>query len=239
MIEQFVCLSGLPRTGSTLLSAILSQNPLIHAEGNSAVCQLMWDMQQSSTTSASQQLLANRRYSTSDDLCAAIPAIYYKDAKKPVIIDKCRSWTMPANLEMLQRYITASPRIIVLERPVPEIVDSFVRLRKANGWTEDLKRGLLDEKSEPIMRSIEGVKFARKSNADWFLFLTYQQLTTDTQGTLGKIYKFCGWHPFKHDLNNIVNNYPEDDEIYGLKGQHDVRSTISPRLAGESLNEMA
>jgi len=45
--SQFVCLSGLPRSGSTLLSAILSQNPLIHAEGNSAVCQLMWDMQMS------------------------------------------------------------------------------------------------------------------------------------------------------------------------------------------------
>ena len=39
--QQFVCLSGLPRTGSTLLSAILSQNPLIHAEGNSAVSPLM------------------------------------------------------------------------------------------------------------------------------------------------------------------------------------------------------
>lgn len=241
MIEQFVCLSGLPRTGSTLLSAILSQNPLIHAEGNSAVCQLMWDMQQSIATSARQQLTANRRYNASDDFCSAIPAIYYKNVKKPIIIDKCRSWTLPINLEMLQRYVTASPRIIVLERPVPEIVDSFVRLRKANGWTKDLKRGLLDAGSEPIMRSIEGVKFARKSSADWFLFLTYEQLTTDTQGTLDKIYKFCGWHPFKHDLENIVNNHPEDDEIYGMKGQHDVRSTISPRvLAGKSLtNEKA
>ena len=38
-------LSGLPRTGSTLLSAILYQNPKIHAEGNSGLCQLMWDLE--------------------------------------------------------------------------------------------------------------------------------------------------------------------------------------------------
>ena len=33
--DQFVCLAGMPRAGSTLLAAILSQNPQIHTEGNS------------------------------------------------------------------------------------------------------------------------------------------------------------------------------------------------------------
>ncbi len=42
--KNFYFISGLPRTGSTLLSSILYQNPLIHTEGNSALCQLMWDI---------------------------------------------------------------------------------------------------------------------------------------------------------------------------------------------------
>ena len=33
--DQFVCLAGMPRAGSTVLAAILSQNPQIHTEGNS------------------------------------------------------------------------------------------------------------------------------------------------------------------------------------------------------------
>ena len=61
MKKQFVFLSGLPRTGSTLLSAILSQNPKIYSEGNSAVCQLMFDMQQSCINKAKEQLIANKR----------------------------------------------------------------------------------------------------------------------------------------------------------------------------------
>ena len=60
MKKQFVFLSGLPRTGSTLLSAILSQNPKIYSEGNSAVCQLMYDMQQSCIHKAKEQLIANQ-----------------------------------------------------------------------------------------------------------------------------------------------------------------------------------
>ena len=83
--SQFICLSGLPRSGSTLLSAILSQNPLIHAEGNSAVCQIMWDLQQSCTTTAKEQLSANNRMNTMSDLISSVPHIYYKQDRKSVV----------------------------------------------------------------------------------------------------------------------------------------------------------
>ena len=74
---EFVCLSGLPRTGSTLLSAILCQNPKIHAEGNSAVCQIMWDTYCSCVNNAKEQLLANNRETTIYDIVSSIPALYY------------------------------------------------------------------------------------------------------------------------------------------------------------------
>jgi sulfotransferase len=225
----FVALSGLPRTGSTLLSAILSQNPEVHAEGNSAVCQLMWDMQQSCEGGSSQQLVANRRYADQDALVGSIPAIYYRDVKSTHIVDKCRSWTLPANMAMIRRYITDEPKVIVLTRPVDEIVKSFARLREANGWTGDLEEGLLDPGSEPIMRSLDGVTLARESNTGEFLFVEYADLIGDTQGVLDRIYEFCEWEPFTHDLNNIVNRHPEDDNVYGLKGMHDIRSTIGAR----------
>ena len=71
--SQFVCLSGLPRSGSTLLSAILCQNPLIHAEGNSAVCQLMWDMYVSCMNNVNEQLKGNYREHMVRDLMLQIP----------------------------------------------------------------------------------------------------------------------------------------------------------------------
>ena len=225
----FVALSGLPRTGSTLLSAILSQNPEIHAEGNSAVCQLMWDAQTSCTTTASEQLRANRRESTQDDIVRAIPAIYYKDVTARHIVDKCRSWTLPDNMAMLRRYVTDDPKVIVLTRPIDEIVASFVRLREENGWT-DPEAGLLDPMSEPIMRSQFGVDYARATNSGEFLFIDYADLIGDTTAVLDSIYQFCGFEPFAHDLGNIVNKHPENDSVYGLAGMHDVRPTIGERV---------
>ena len=227
---MFVALSGLPRTGSTLLSAILSQNPDVHAEGNSAVCQLMWDMQVSCEGNASEQLTANSRQATQDDLVRAIPAIYYKDVKAQHIVDKCRSWTLPANMEMLRRYVTDEPKVIVLTRPVDEIVESFVRLRKANGWTGDLESDLLIPDSEPIMRSLNGVKHAQENNNGEFLFIEYADLVSDTQGVVDRVYEFCGWEPFEHYFSGIVNNFQEDDSVYGLMGQHEIRSDIGLRI---------
>jgi sulfotransferase len=224
----FVALSGLPRTGSTLLSAILSQNPEIHAEGNSAVCQLMWDMQQSCEGAAAEQLSANYRKTDQDALVSSIPPIYYRNVKALHIVDKCRSWTLPDNMAMLRRYVTDDPKVIVLTRPLDEIVASFVRLREANGWT-DPEAGLLEPMSEPIMRSQFGVEYARATNTGEFLFIEYADLIGDTVAVLDSIYTFCGFEPFAHDLGKIVNKHPEDDTVYGLSGMHDVRPRIGVR----------
>ena len=233
MVKNFVALSGLPRTGSTLLSSILSQNPEIHAEGNSAVCQLMWDMQQSVLDS--EQIKASNK-NVLNTLVKTIPHTYYADVIKPIVVDKCRSWTLPANVEILNRYFDNAPKVIVLVRPLVEIVASFMALRKANGWT-NLETGLLDDGSEPIMRSLAGVEWARKNNNGEFLFVTYDELVDDTQASLDRIYEHCGWKAFAHNLNNIVNQYKENDAIYGLAGQHDVRSQISRRTVDIDLSD--
>lgn len=224
---SFVALAGLPRTGSTLLSAILSQNPEVHAEGNSAVCQLMWDMQQSCEISAAEQLQANRRHADQDALVASIPAIYYRNVKSQHIVDKCRTWTLPANMQMLRRYITDDPKVIVMTRPVKDIVQSFARLREANGWTSDLEQGLMEPNTDPIMLSLQGVEYARATNQGEFLFVDYADLVTDPQAVIDSIYSFCQWEPFAHDFDNVTNKHPEDDSVYGLLGMHDIRPKVT------------
>lgn len=228
-MNKFIALSGLPRTGSTLLSSILSQNPDIHSEGNSAVCQMMWDMQESCQKACTEQLFANKRYSTQNDVISAIPSLYYKDVTAKYIVDKCRSWTLPSNIEMLHRYFTHNPKVIVLERPLIEIVKSYAYLRLQNNYLGDPYYGLLDDWSEPIVRSLNGIKWAKQNNSGEFLFVQYKDLVESTKDCIDKIYTFCEIESFDHDLSNIINKHPEDDEVYNLIGQHDVRNTISYR----------
>lgn len=237
-MKKFIGLSGLPRSGSTLLSSILSQNPEIHAEGNSAVCQVMWDLEQSFNINCKEQLEATNRQKTQFDIISEIPYIYYKDTDKPIIVDKCRSWTLPANLFLMQKYIDKNVKIIVFERPIIEIVKSFVSLRKQNNWEDDLEQGLLDEGSEPIVRSLYGVKWAKENNENnTFLFIQYNDLINNTKEIINRIYKFIDEPIFEHDLNNIVNKHPENDKVYNMIGQHNIRPTISQRQINIELSQ--
>jgi len=228
---NFIALSGLPRTGSTLLSAILSQNPNIHAEGNSAVCQLMWVMHKS--CEVSEQLKASQRYQDQDVLVSAIPKLYYRNTKAEYIVDKCRSWTLYLNTEMIKRYITKNPKIIVMTRPVDEILDSVLRLYKDNNVVVDkdfIAKKLFEPGSEPLMRSLDGVKYAQKNNNGEFLFIEYSDLIADPKETIESIYKFCDIESFKHNFQKIINKHPEDDDLYGLKNIHKVYSSIRQKV---------
>jgi sulfotransferase len=226
--EQFVCLSGLPRSGSTLLSAILSQNPKIHAEGNSAVCQLMWDLQVSCKTSCKEQIGANNRENTVTELISKIPEIYYSniDDNEKIVVDKCRTWTSSDNFELLKKYIDKDIKIIVLERPILEVVNSFCKIYDKNNAEKDLNK-FLALNTAPVMSSLNGLLHAKFNNQEnHFLFITYDELIENTQETIKKIYDFCGWEYFEHDLNNIVPRYKENDNEYKLYGLHDVYPTI-------------
>lgn len=226
--DQFVCLSGLPRSGSTLLSAILCQNPMIHSEGNSAVCQLMWDLHYSCYDNCGEQLSANYRESTIHDLISNIPHIYYKNNKpeERIVVDKCRSWTIPDNIGLMERYITMNVKVIVLERPLDEIIRSFEKLHKKNNKELDIEK-LLESNSEPIMRSFNGIEWIKNcTHNNNFLFIEYKDLVSEPEETLDKIYEFCGWTKFTHDFENIQVKYPENDQVYGLLGQHTVFDKI-------------
>lgn len=185
----------------------------------------MWDMLQSCEQNCNEQLIANNRFDTTYHLLNQIPEIYYENTTRQVVVDKCRSWTLPANQDLLRRFVTETPKTIVLTRPIDEIVASFAALYEQNGKEFD-ESVLLREDSEPLMRSLRGVEWAKQVNKGEFLFITYKELVDDTDAVLDSVYGFIGVERFEHDLNNIVNVLPENDAVYGLIGMHDVRQTI-------------
>jgi sulfotransferase len=225
----FYFLAGLPRTGGTLLSSILSQNPLIHAEGYSGLSTLMWDVQESCRYSIQHELRAANRIANQDVIVSALPKLYYHNVHRPHIVDKCATWCLPTHMELIRRYITDDPKVLVLTRDLDEIVESFVRLRIANGWTKNPEHGLRTRGTHPIMIAAEGVEFAKESNSGEFLFIDYHDLVNDINTQLDQIYSFFGLEKYVHDLSNIINPFPSDDRVWGLDGLHHVRPTIGYR----------
>ena len=90
-----VLLAGCLEQAHTL-SNILAQNPSIHIESNSALCQVMWDAKVSCEENANEQLVgARKQLSFKRDLLESIPKTYYPDAANKIVFDKCRPWGKP------------------------------------------------------------------------------------------------------------------------------------------------
>ena len=77
MANKFVLLAGLPRTGSTLLSNMLAQNDRFHVEGNSGLCQIMWDVQECCDENCAVQVRANNKLdSVKSNIISELPNLY-------------------------------------------------------------------------------------------------------------------------------------------------------------------
>jgi hypothetical protein len=174
-------------------------------------------------------LLANKRFDTKFDLCASVPQTYYKHQEKNIIVDKCRSWTLPDNLRMIYSFVNKSPKIIVLQRPIEEIIASYANLMAMNGHFENIEQIMLRPLTDPLMRSYDGLIHAKNNNNGEFIFINYSELLNNTQGVIDRIYAHCGWDKFEHQYTDIVNKHPEDDSVYNFIGQHDIRPTIGLR----------
>jgi len=230
MNKQYSFLAGLPRTGSTLLSSIISQNPKIHAEGTSHLCELLWNVFRGAAnetqTGWEDHIICGNKQQSIRNILRSLPDLYYQDVNKSFILDKGRTWTYPGNLSILKTFIIDRPKIVVLVRPLEEVVASFVRIQRANRWGEENIFGNIFEENGPVMLHVNGVELARQHNQGEFLFIEYDDLVFDTNKTLKRIYDFCEWPNYEHQLHNIERPFIQRDECYNMIGLHDVRKTI-------------
>lgn len=226
MENKFGFLAGLPRTGSTLLTCLVSQNPDVHVSGGSPLARIMFGVYDTCETYAKEGLVRVRRTDFTQELLNEIPQLYYRDVTKKYILEKDRAWAHDP-LGFLN-HITDSPRVVVLLRSIPEIVQSFVHVKVNNGDVLP-ERDLLVQGVDPMLDALRNTIKALQSEDDRFLFGTYDQLLADPQGFTQAVYRHYGWDLYPHDYNHVEDLHLEDDEAEHTQGLHDVRPTIERR----------
>jgi sulfotransferase len=224
--NKIVLLAGLRRTGSTLLQNLLAQNPTVYTEGNSALCQVMWDTKLSCEHNAREQLIGvGKDISFKNDLLKGISNVYYPDVKGKTIFDKCRPWVNEANIDMARKFIDNDIKSIVMVRPLDEIAASYARVMSENN-IEFLYETLFDEHGA-FMHEFSATYYAAKTKDPSFLFVSYDDLVNKPQKTLSAIYSHLGMQEFIHNTHKIKQVVFEDDERNNMRGMHDIRPKVS------------
>jgi|694.fasta_scaffold27750_4 sulfotransferase len=242
--RKYYFMSGLPRSGSTLLSSLLNQNPRFHSGPSSPVVPTILALENS--LSQDELYLAYPKPEQARRLIASVLQIYYSDVDRPVIFDKNRSWVDRMNY--IEGYFGIQPKILYPVRNIDEILASFISMYRRNPYTGEGKISFMDEmlikSNQPLNddsrcqmlagpmgilgQSYNGLKTVFEQGKQNLIHLIeYDDLINQPKETMEKIYDFLDEKYFEHDYQNIENMHREKDkEVYGLADMHEVRKSL-------------
>lgn len=235
-MPKYHFISGLPRSGSTLLAAILRQNPRFHAGMSSPVGTLFTGMLQhfaAGTEFGSTVTQAQRRR-----LVRGLFDSYYADhADKEVIFDTNRMWSarMPALMDQFP-----DAKVIACVRNVAWIMDSLERRYRANPYeltrlfNDETERNTVYSRVETLAQRnrLVGYPWAALKEAFYgeharsLLVVDYDLLVQAPDKVVALIYQFLGEAPFTHEYANVQYDAPEFDASLGVHGLHKVRPQV-------------
>ena len=244
-MKTFYFMAGLPRSGSTLLSSILNQNPRFYSGPSSPVLGAMYAVEEHFT---SNELYTG--YPKPDqviEIIGSIPHHFYSDIEEPVVFDKNRAWT--ARVPYIEQYIKQQAKIIVPVRRVDEILTSVLSMIHRNPFQEGQDRiNFVDEylvkTNQPIndynrcmhlinpdgivYESLNAVKFGLDANMrDKMHFVDYNDMVSNPEQVMEDIYDFLGEEHYEHTFDGLSNTHRENDlNTYGLGDMHEVHSKL-------------
>ena len=235
--QCFHFISGLPRAGSTLLSAILSQNPRFHASMSGPLGG-MFDTMLSELSDQNEFSVFISNDQRRRILNGLFNSYYGPEFGAEVIFDTSRVWC--TRLEPL-RQLFPRGKIIACVRHVSWVIDSIEQLVRRNvfrpsGIFNYKPGGTVYSRAEGLAKGDGMVGFAHNAVKQAFysddpsnlMLLRFETLTNEPARAIAAVYDFIGEPAYSHDFNDVRFEADEFDRRMGTPGLHTVRPRIKP-----------
>ena len=233
-MKEYYFISGLPRSGSTLLSGILKQNPKFYADIASPVSGII------SSTIDSLTLGENNFNIDGDQRESILKYIfegYYSNLNNPVIFDSSRIWT--AKTPLLQKLFPYT-KILCCVRDIRWVLDSFERIVAKNPYyTNTLVEAEVNQsvitRCESFMDPTKGGQVIKPwfwlqegmaMNRNMIHIVEYNKLCKKPEETMKEIYDFIGKPYYNHDFDNVEYSNESFDLKCNLKDLHTVKRKV-------------
>lgn len=229
-------ITGLPRSGSTLLANILNQNPRFHASETSALPGLLTGIRMS--WESVRENNTKPKLETKKRVLRAVAEAYYDQGDK-VIFDKNRAWLR--EVELAQWLWGEEVRFLVTVRDLVDVLASFEKLHRSQAaFFDSPDRKNLPEQTATVaartelLASSKGAVGILLASLKEFLtiytpsyyLIEYDDLTRYPQTVMKEIYQFLDEKYFEHNFNKVKQTTSEDDSKHGILGLHDIKEKV-------------
>jgi sulfotransferase len=241
MVEKIFFQSSLPRAGSTVFQNLLYQNPDFYCTPTSGVLELLFSSraQYSNSPEFKAQDSELMRLGFINFCKTGMYGFYNAITDKKYVLDKSRGWGI--HYDFLNM-VHPNPKIICLVRDMRDILASMEKNYRANPDKHDSvldwqkmqgttvpKRVDIWTQNPPVGMAIERLGEIFRMGIDkHMLFIRFEDLCLYPENTMAKVYEYLELPYFVHDFDNIEQRTKEDDEVYGIFGDHKIRTKLEP-----------
>lgn len=234
MQKKYHYISGLPRSGSTLLTGILRQNPRFYSDISDHLMEyilsiLNGNKQISVSTLDSEERIRNT--------IEGVYSGFYKHIDKEIIFNCNRGWTK--HLEYLYQ-INDNFRVICCVRDYKWILNSMEKIYKNRTLKEPVNTSIYGDNTLTVwhrtdfLNNDSFVRFAYNALKEAYygpyrkhlLLVEYDDLTKTPKETMQKIYDFIEEPYYEHDFNNVEYSNKEYDLPLMTPNLHTVRRKV-------------
>lgn len=237
MNRTYHFISGLPRSGSTLLSSILKQNPRFTAGISNPIAMYCDGIIRDTHIGAG--LGSTVSIDKRKDIIRGIFDSFYNN-ETDVCFNTNRGWA--GNTSLLSE-LYPNFKMIVCVREIPWILDSFENLNNKNPFTikplyNHQQLSSVYERTHMLMGNFNNnpgfvsgplshVQQSVYSNErNHICYVEYDALVKSPDSTMKQLYKFLDEPWFEHDYENVEDSYDEFDEQANIIGLHDIRKKV-------------
>ncbi len=237
MTPRFHFIAGLPRSGSTLLCALLRQNPRFHAGMSSPLARIASAALAEMSGEDGPLVSVDKRRSV---LRGLFSNYYSHEAQtKEVIFDTNRGWgaRLPLLVELFD-----DVKMICMVRDVASVMDSFETLVRRNAFDrsglflDERERATVYSRADALLAPHRTIGYALASLKEAFygeharslLVVEYDHLVRAPAQTLQRIYQFLGEPPFDHSFDGLQYDEPGFDAGIATPGLHRVKPSVQP-----------
>lgn len=247
--KKFYFIAGLQRSGGTLISAILNQNPDIWAAPSSSLLPMMQELV---PMFDGQSNLDFDRSLDITNVLKGVPNNFYESRHETHILDKNHNWSNPVALNIISKFIIediADIKVLCPVRDILEILASFNTLiektpesvgknnidRGAINFTApdlaipDRRAEFLMMPNQDINTHLYGLRQALQPNfRNIFHFIEYNDTVNSPAETMKGIYDFLEIDYFEHTFDNLKSQEKPESST-GMYNLHTVRSVVEKK----------
>ena len=227
-------ISGLPRSGTTLLSTILKQNPKFEASISGPLARFTRAIIQESSTQGGyrHECPPEKR----KKLISSLFDTYYDDPTKEVAFNTNRGWglLLPAIKDLYP-----DAKVLMCVRDIGWILDSFEQLQRKNPYSftnmfSQDENTTVYTRCETLLHPGRTLGFAYNAvkqaitseHKSSIMIIEYDYLVKNPEAMMKAIYNFIGEEYYAHDFDNVEASYDEFDEDVQLPGLHTTRKKV-------------